>query len=205
VALYHKRLGAVLFTTNDFPAALAEYRAALAIDEPRLVANPTDQRAKLDLSYDYSDIGLILRRTGKLADSLDEYRKAYRLRAEAAATDPRNERAAVAVASVASRLAGVYDDMGSFRQAQRVYDQALSLAEAGRRRFPESRSALVQLADNTLSAGVHKQKRHACGQATELFQRALDLYRNLKAEAQIHQAEELIRACAAAPLQIRGK
>ena len=43
-----------------------EYERARDIDEQRCARYPTDMRAKLDLSYDYSDLGWVTGRMGSI-------------------------------------------------------------------------------------------------------------------------------------------
>src|SRR5262249_16705046 len=57
IALTHKRIGAIRWTLNQLPHALNHYQQATAIDEKLVESAPSDMHAKLDLSYDYSDMG----------------------------------------------------------------------------------------------------------------------------------------------------
>ena len=140
-ALYHKRLGAILVVTNELPAALAEYQAAVAIDERKVAARPLDARARMDLSYGYSDIGLIYRRMGKLPEGLEQYRRAEKIRAEVAAADPRDQRAASGLAVTTLRLAELLQLMGDRPHSETAFAHAVQLAESYRARFPQSRDA----------------------------------------------------------------
>ena len=93
--------------SGDLHTALTEYQAAIAIDEPRVTANPSDARARLDLTYGYSDIGLILRGLGRFPEALQQYRKAGKIRAEAAA----------GLGTTTMRIADLLAAMGDRRQA----------------------------------------------------------------------------------------
>ncbi len=198
VALYHKHLGAVLITTGDLQAALAEYAAALASDEPRAAANSANVQAKLDLSYDYSDIALIYWDLGQLRESLEQYRKVYRIRKEVAAADPGDERSAFAFASAAWRLAGVLAASGDRRRAEATFRQAVDLAETHRTQFPEMRSGVELLANINLELGDKYRKWGSCGRARPRLDRALELYRTAGNAAGVAQVGQLITACRSA-------
>src|SRR5262249_8021214 len=60
--------------------------------------------AKLDVSYDYSDLGWVAGRLGKYEDSLAAYRRVLALREEVARADPRDERAASSLATTHEKL-----------------------------------------------------------------------------------------------------
>ena len=195
IALYHKHLGAVLIKTGDLQGALAEYETAVAVDEPRAAANSADAQAKLDLSYDYSDIGLIYWHLRKLSESLEQYQKVYRIRAEVAAADPADERAAYALASVGWRIGGVLAAIGDHRRAEAEFRHAIDLAEANHRRFPEKLAEAGLLADINNELGETYRKWGACGSARPRLERALALYRASGNVAAVGQAGQAIKAC----------
>jgi tetratricopeptide (TPR) repeat protein len=197
LALYHKRLGAVLISTGALPGALAEYRVALAGDEPRAAANPADGRAQLDLSYDYSDIGLIFRRMGRLPEGLEQFRKAYRIREQVAASEPKNERAAHALASIAWRIAAARVDLGERRGGESAYAHAVALAEQYRSHFPEKQAGGTLLADIEANFGdVYQRKWGSCSKARPLLQHASELYRSLNNTEAVRSTEKLMNDCA---------
>ena len=198
LALYHKRLGAVLISTHDLPGALAEYQAALAIDEPRAGANAADARAQLDLSFDYSDIGFIFRKMGRLAEGLEQFRRAYQIRARVAAAEPKNARAAHGLVSIASRIAGIQDEMGDRRGSESWLTRALALAERYRSQFPEKEDATANLAAMNRTFGETYQKWGLCGKARPLLLRALELFRIAKNAEGIQATEHAMSACGSA-------
>ena len=196
VALYHKHLGAVLISTNDLTGALAEYQAALSIDEPRAAANSANARAQLDLSYDYSDIGLIFEKLGKLSEGLEQYRKVYRIRSEIAAADPSDARAAAGLASIAWRTANVLSWMGERRRAEGAYIHAVALAESAHAHFAEKLDLAGLAADVSRDFGATYQKQwNSCGKARPRFQRALELYRGAGNTEGVRLTESLLAAC----------
>lgn len=205
MALYHKHLGASLVKTNDLPAALAEYREALATDEPRAAANPADVRAQLDLSYDYSDIGFILCGMGHFPECLAEYRKAYKIRSHAAAVEPRDARAAAGLVSIGWRMGTVLAAMGERHESEAAFAESIASAESFRKRFPETTGALRSLAEaNRFFGETYQQRWGSCRQARPWLQRALQIYGSLKDVQAVQQIEVLLNECSqaadAAPL-----
>jgi non-specific serine/threonine protein kinase/serine/threonine-protein kinase len=111
LALAHKKLAALLGVSQRLDESYREYDEARVIDEARSRANPSNLRAKLDLSYDYSDIGWVKGRLNDLPGKLASYRQALVLRQEAAKADPNDFRAATAVASSTVRIGNTLQQM----------------------------------------------------------------------------------------------
>ena len=198
LALYHKRLGGALIRSNDLPGAIAEYRAALAIDEPRALVNLADVRAKLNLSYDYSDIGLILRLMGRTEDGLEQYRKAQRIRAEVAAADPKDARPAHGLAVITWRIADLLAAMGDRRKSEAAFVRAVELAESYRSRFPEKGDAAGLLADISREFGeIYSQRWGSCEKAQPRLERSRQLYRDTNNAQGVQSTESLMKACSA--------
>jgi serine/threonine protein kinase/tetratricopeptide (TPR) repeat protein len=130
LALAEKKLGALYGVTNRYAECRKEYEQALALDEARYNRNPSDQRAKLDLSYDYSDLGWVASRMGNYADALQAYRRTLGLRTEVAQADPKNFRAAEGVASSTGRIGKVLRQMGDWNGAVEWFRRSISLYEA---------------------------------------------------------------------------
>jgi serine/threonine protein kinase len=197
VALYHKRLGAVLAHENDLTNALKEYQAAAVLDEERVRANPDNGRAKMDLSYDYSDWGFVLQRMNSWKPAVEQYRKAEKIRAEMVQADPRDARAAGGLVSIHWRLARALADAGERRESEATFLKAIHAGEAMVRRFPDRRTSLDSLADACLAfAYCWKDKWSSCAQARAWLTRARDLYRELKNTTQVAEIEsELAKLC----------
>jgi len=104
IALAAKRLGALYGVLRRYQDAKPQYETARDIDEQRLARHPGDQRATLDLSYDYSDLGWLAGRAGDYRGSLALYRRTLELRTAAAEADPNDERAAGGIASVNNKI-----------------------------------------------------------------------------------------------------
>ena len=104
LAVAEKRLGALYGVSGRYRECRDAYQSAQAIDEQLYRLNASDQRTRLDLSYDYSDLGWVAARLGSYEQALESHRRALALRTEAAAADPNDFRAAVwwPVAPIAS-------------------------------------------------------------------------------------------------------
>ena len=83
-----ERLGLVLYAQGDAPAALGEYRKAMAIAERLAASDPGQAEWQRDLSVSHTRIGDVLLRQGDAPGALGEYRKGMAIRERLAASDP---------------------------------------------------------------------------------------------------------------------
>jgi tetratricopeptide (TPR) repeat protein len=198
LALYHKSLGGVLIRTGDLPAALKEYQAAAAPDEERVRSAPADGRAKLALSYDYSDWALILVETNRPAEAVQQYRKAEKIRSDMVAADPRDARAATGLVSVSWRMAIALAPAGDRPASEAAFLKAVHTAEELLRTLPDKKLGAAALADACWFFGsCYKEQWSSCAQARPWIVRARDLYRELKQPTA--QTEKALAECAAVP------
>jgi len=202
LALAHKKLAALYGVTQRYQEGLAEYEQARVIDERRLGLNPAGARTKLDLSYDYSDLGWITSRLQNDAAALEWHRKALALRLDAAKADPNDARAARSVASSTGRMASVLRRLGRL-------DEALSSSKDGLeawRRISEKSSgdvaAVTEVADahadiaqveidmaalKTTPASKGRELRAAAAQE---YEAGSSLYAGLRDRGKLAKAEE---------------
>ena len=158
LALAEKRLGALYGVTDEYEKCRNEYEQALVLDERRCARNPADHRAKLDLSYDYSDLAWVAARMGRERDALAAYRRTLALRTEVARLDPKNFRAAEGVASSTRRIGALLGVMGDWNGALTQLRKAILLYEDLTGRAPEDWETACNLAEahvelaNTLAA-----------------------------------------------------
>ena len=124
VAVAAKRLGALYGVMGRTDDALREYGTARLIDEERCARNPRDMRAKIDLSFDYSDLGWFAGVRNRPEEALGFHRKALELRLQASQADPQDFRAAGGVAASMRRIGLVYRAMGKLREALDELEQA---------------------------------------------------------------------------------
>ncbi|HWC97567.1 MAG TPA: protein kinase [Candidatus Sulfopaludibacter sp.] len=125
VASCLKKLGALALVSNDPATALDDYQQARAIDEREAAANPDSPTARMDLSFDLSDLGTTLRRLGRIPEAEEVYSRCEALRREAHNLDPGDNRARTALASILLREAGLRLDAG-----RHVPEAAKQLEEA---------------------------------------------------------------------------
>jgi serine/threonine protein kinase len=191
VALYRKRLGAVLVKTGDLTAGLQQYQAAAALDESRVRENPADGRAKMDLSYDYSDWGYTLVLMGDNRAGLEQYRKAENIRAELAAADPRDVRAANGLVSIESRIASALADSGERKASRQTFRKAIGHAEKMIETFSDKRLGKGALAEVYYAFGkCYISAWSSCEGARPWLARARDLYRQTGNDSTIRTIDQ---------------
>jgi tetratricopeptide (TPR) repeat protein len=196
IALNHKFLGALLIKTGALDDALKEYAAAAVLDEERVRSNPSNGRAKLDLSYDYADSGLILLRLKRAPVAVEQYRRARELRAAMAATDPRDARAAVALVSVDWRLGLALSVAGDRPAAAQAFRDAVRAGETMIASLPDKSLGTRALAEACWNIGLsYKGDWSSCTQAVPLLTRARVLYRELNQPTT--QIDRSLTECAA--------
>jgi serine/threonine protein kinase len=177
IALYRKRLGALLVKTGDLTAGLQEYQAAAALDESRVRENPANGRAKMDLSYDYSDWGYTLRQMGNNRAALEQYRRAENIRAELAGADPRDARAANGLVSIESRIASALADSGDHKASRQTFQRAIGHAEKMIETFSDKQIGRGALAEVYYTFGkCYISAWSSCEGARPWLARARDLY-----------------------------
>src|SRR5262249_50636154 len=119
LALAHKKLGALYAVTKRFEEARGQYQEAAAIDERNLAATPDDTRAKIGLSYDYSDLGGVAGQMGDHTGAAAAHRHVLALRTEAAAADPNDQRAANSMAAALVRVGTSLRKAGDLEGSER--------------------------------------------------------------------------------------
>jgi tetratricopeptide (TPR) repeat protein len=124
LAVAEKRLAALYGVTGRMEDCRREYEMARSIDEQRCTRDPQNMRAKLDLSFDLSDLGWVASETNRLGDALDFHHRALELREQAAQADPRDFRAATTVAASMKRIGLVLKNMAKPREALAELQQA---------------------------------------------------------------------------------
>ena len=130
LAIAYKRLGALYGVMGRLEDARKQYEEARRIDEARVAAAPQDPRPKLDLSFDFSDLGWVHGRLRDYAAALASHRRALGLREDVASADPDNYRAAVTVATSVNRIGEVLHEMGDFAGAVIQQQRAIELYAA---------------------------------------------------------------------------
>jgi tetratricopeptide (TPR) repeat protein len=182
LAVAEKRLGALYGVSKRYQECRGAYERARVIDERRLAAHPSDPRVKLDLSYDYSDIGWVEARLGQWQPAFDAYRRTIALRQEVAEADPSNQRAAVGLASAHDKLGVTMhkagDLPGSLRELERsaALYQALVKPGGGWETERDLAEVRVDLAETIIDMGAP----NAAARAASQYHEARRLYVGLR-------------------------
>ena len=192
LALAEKKLGALYGVSQRFQECRQEYQRAREIDERRCTRNPTDMRAKLDLSYDYSDLGWVAARMGSYDDALASHRRALALRQEVAKADPNDRRAAAGVASSTNRIGRVLHEKGDLDAALAELQQAAVLYQALVSRpgvdwatVTDLAEVHVDLAETLVDVGARpgasaERRREFRDRAAGEYRQAVGLYQGLR-------------------------
>jgi tetratricopeptide (TPR) repeat protein len=188
LALAEKRLAALYGVTGRMEDCRREYEMARSIDEQRCARNPQDMRAKIDLSFDLSDLGWAAGAMNRLDDALEFHRKALDLRQQAAQADPQDFRAAGAVAASMRKIGLVFKKMAKPREALAEFEQAVQrYGELSRR--PGAGWATVRSLAETRSDIAETWTDLAQAHATAAAQRRADY---LAAAGEYEQARALL-------------
>jgi tetratricopeptide (TPR) repeat protein len=187
----HKRAGALLIQGQKLPQALAEYRAALALDEALLSAHPDDPKLRFAITYTYSDTGYIYWQEQDFTAALASYHKALDIRQALAKADPHDARARLGVAKTCSYIGDILRDEKQFQAALPYNLRELAIrapqAEANPGRAADTKdlaeawSALgsdyLGIAGNTKS---RNEKLRLLRLAQHYLEQALPVYRDAK-------------------------
>ncbi len=216
LAVAEKRLAALYGVSGRYQECRDAYEAARSIDEELYRRDTSNQRARLDLSYDYSDLGWVMGRLGSYDQALASHREALALRIEAAQADPNDFRAAVAVASSTERIGtllyNMHDLNGSLDNLERAIQryEALTQARDGDwstvRNLAEARSDTAQvLAALAGKRGLPETvRRQHLDRAAQLYRQARQAYARLRDQGvlpknMVTRIDELTAAEAALP------
>jgi non-specific serine/threonine protein kinase/serine/threonine-protein kinase len=127
LAAAHKHVGAVLIVQKLLDEALAQYQAALAIEER--TQDPHDARAAFDASFTHSDIGYIHWQKGDRKAALQSYHRALELREGVAAKDPSDKRARGGVARTLGYIGAILLDDGQTEASIAILQRSTKLLE----------------------------------------------------------------------------
>jgi non-specific serine/threonine protein kinase/serine/threonine-protein kinase len=176
LALDYKYLSSVVPSHQE---ALDHLRKAQALDEKRLAAHPGDAQARLDLSFDLSEIAEHLKETGDLAEALRLYRQVQSIREELAAADPNDAQLRLRVVTAGKGMAEVLEKMGRPESALVEYRAAAVRAEAAVAAVPADPRNRSALAEIEVGIGTNEDwiaARSGADRASEHRRRSCDAY-----------------------------
>lgn len=186
------RLGETRERTGDLSAALAAFQQALAFRQQIYASDPSNLRARRDLSFLQEDLGVVLEKLGKHSEAAGSFRRSIAIRQELAALDPMNmqaqrdlalaylkeassdntRKAATIFQSIATRdpanllarrdLALAYDQIGSQHAAQGAWIPA---KENYRKLVLASKDWLAQSSDNLFASQMLAMAHLKMGEA----------------------------------------
>jgi non-specific serine/threonine protein kinase/serine/threonine-protein kinase len=143
LALGYKYLGGAQIHAGQLTEALQNYQAALDIDEALSAAKPTPQ-ARIGVSFDLSDIGLIYGRRNAPARALDYFSKALGIREELSRGDPKDAHVQQALATAHQRVGSTLVQLGRRLDALDHFQKMLQIREALARSDPAKQGDLAE-------------------------------------------------------------
>ncbi len=167
----HLNIGDVLRAEGDLTAALAEYRAALALRERLAVANPTVGQRQRELQIVLDKIGDILLAQQDQKGAVEVYTRSLGLAEQLAAADPSaNNRRDVSVSN--NKLGDVMLANGDRAGALARYQAALAIREQLARETP-ALAAQRDLSTSYDRIGEVHVERGELDDAVELYRKSL--------------------------------
>ncbi|MBE7447464.1 MAG: serine/threonine protein kinase [Kofleriaceae bacterium] len=152
-ALAQTNLGDVLVAQGDLPAALASYRAALAIRETLAAADPDHATWQRELSVSHDRIADVSRLQGDLPAALAAYRRSLAIAEALAAQDPNDAVGQRDLSISHERVGDVLVAQGDAPAALASYRAALAIREARVARDPSDVTALRDLSVGHVKVG----------------------------------------------------
>ena len=124
-----QRVGDMLLKQEDYAAAEANYRGALAIAKRLFAAEPTDVQAQRDLSVSRAKLGDALERQGKRDPALAQYEASLAIIEPLAAADPVNVGLQRDVFKSYELIGSLRLEQGELDAARVAFKAALGIAE----------------------------------------------------------------------------
>lgn len=179
LALVEKRLAGMYYALGDCHHAIAYDRKAAAIDDSRMAANPNNQVAQTDLSFDLIEIGQCQDRLGSRKQALQTLDRTVSLRRSIAARNPRDARAQLGLEDALRVTAGVRLRAGNLNTAWQLQREALGIATSLSIQHPRDPDNIFRLALDHRSLGLLYRARANWPHALEEFQTASTLAQSI--------------------------
>jgi serine/threonine protein kinase/tetratricopeptide (TPR) repeat protein len=128
-ARIHRNLASAYQQTGRSNEALDHHRQAQRIDKERVAAAPRDMRAKLELSWDYTEIGWLLHERHRNREADASFSAALVIQHEMADADPQNSLARLEIGKLKVTAAPTCEDAGDRPRAIRYLQDATRLFE----------------------------------------------------------------------------
>jgi tetratricopeptide (TPR) repeat protein len=153
LARTHSALAEVLHSLGDVPAALEHHREALRLNRARLAAAPGVTQLKLELSWNYTEIGCLEHERHEEAAAAADFHQALALQRAIAAADPNNQLARLEVAKLEMVSASTLELAGSQQGAIAALRDAIGVFSAAIARDASNDDARVHLAQTWSDLG----------------------------------------------------
>jgi eukaryotic-like serine/threonine-protein kinase len=195
-ALGQKYLGSYYEVNRELDKALEHFRAALALDERRMQAQPSDRQAQLDYAIDVGNIANVQLNRGEYAAAIDAYKRSLDVRQRIADADPKDVYAQGRVSFVLMKLATLYARTDDIPRAHDHVSRAMALIEPlaaqgdsyGHQHF----NTLRTLADVERLAGRRTEACHAYRRAQRM---GLDETRTPELSEPIRHIAQAVSQC----------
>jgi tetratricopeptide (TPR) repeat protein len=177
VALCLKTLGGTLVRRKQRDEARAVYRRALELDRQRVAAHPNDAVAKLDLSFDYGELGVTY--DDDPLTALELFSQSLALRRELAAADPRDARVQGRLAFGVLRMGGQHFRLGHYDEALKHFAEGVEISKALLAKSPGDLAAKSTLASGLYDVGDAAIKLGDRRRACDSYRASLATYADL--------------------------
>ena len=167
---------------GDWNSALDAAREALRLDGNRARAAPEDRDAQMDLSWDWDNVGGILKHQGDLNASARAYAQAVAIAQRVSAADPQDANAAIYIANWLADSAEVYEQMGRRSKSLVAYRQAIDIFDEEFRHDPENtqiRGLYAVFLTEFADLEARTNTRAGWQTAAEMYQHAEELFKPL--------------------------
>ncbi len=160
----------------DVARALPFLQRARALDEARLANDPGHQGAKLDLSFDYGELGQYFERQRNFLSALEYQRKTLAIRRDLASSDPKDvwkqDRLAWTLTNTASILLSLHDYPGAFKNLAEARSISERLGISTKTRTANYAVALLFSGEADRAVGRERAACQEFSKARDLFAKA---------------------------------
>ncbi|MGH9582626.1 MAG: protein kinase domain-containing protein [Bryobacteraceae bacterium] len=203
VALAEKRFAGVFYALGDCPNSIGHDRKAAAIDKSRMAANPLNETARTDLSFDLIEIAECQDKLGDRRGAAETLVRTLSLRRLLAARNPRDVRAQSNLETAQRITAGVQLEAGNLDKALALQVEAARIGIRLHKKSPNDPNETAQLALDYRGLGILYRRLGNWRRAFEEFQSARTLAESVPSRAfddpndlkAVNELPSLIAAC----------
>jgi non-specific serine/threonine protein kinase/serine/threonine-protein kinase len=190
LALAHTRMASILLHENDHAGAVQHYGATLEIQKRLSAMHPNQTQYEIALALAYSNVGNALRVSGDSRKALVSLSEARRIYERLANADPNEVRARTLLATVRLREAIVWSDLGDQTKAAQILRGVLEERRWLAERNPANAGARGEVAETYAALGDVALRTKNASLAVERYQKALDIFNELRQEGRFSAANK---------------